>query len=378
MFKAIAAVSTLLILGVLPAAAEAAGRVNSFIYHRFNESRYPSTNISAEIFQAQLRYLTDQRLRVLTHGEIARRLSAGEPLPEQAVALSVDDAFSSFAEVAMPILRQAGLPVTLFVNTDAVGTPGYLDWKQLQALHEEGVEIGNHSATHDYLVELKTGESFAQWRERVRNDILKAQEAFEQHLGIQPTIFAYPFGEYIPELVAIVEELGFLAAFAQQSGVIHSAQNRFFLPRFPMGGPFATLDGFISKLAMEPIIVAEERPLSPLLGATNPPELQLKIEDSGVDLRLINCFVQSDNSCKAEPIADRRGWFRVTAERPLTGRRNKYTLTARGKTGGWHWYSHLWLKAVSPVVPAPKSVLDSAAQAQTDAGKAAQRVLANQ
>ena len=104
--------------------AVAAGQVNAFIYHRFDEDRYPSTNISAEIFRQQLAYLKDHQYQVLSFSEVVRRLTVGEELPEKAAALCVDDAFTSFAENGMPIVREYGYPITLFVNTDAVGTHG--------------------------------------------------------------------------------------------------------------------------------------------------------------------------------------------------------------------------------------------------------------
>ncbi len=124
----------LCLLGVLPPAETEAGRVNTFIYHRFDESRYPSTNISAEIFTAQLTYLKEQNYQVLSLGEVARRLQLGEELPEKGAALCVDEAFISFAEVATPLLSEYGFPITQFVNTDAVGSRGYLDWDQLRKL----------------------------------------------------------------------------------------------------------------------------------------------------------------------------------------------------------------------------------------------------
>ena len=321
-----------------------AGQVSSFIYHRFDEARYPSTNISATIFLQQLTVLKEQNYQVLTLAEVARRLKAGEDLPEKGAAISIDDAFVSFAEVAMPIIRKFGFPVTLFVNTDAVGSSGYLDWSQLKQLYDEGVEIGNHTATHDYLVELREGESFADWSLRVEQDIVKAKGQLEKHLGPVPPIFAYPYGEYNSELIKILAGLDFTAAFAQQSGVIHPQSPRFVLPRFPMGGPYATLAGFKDKLAMKPLLVVTEEPENPLL-ADNPPVLRLQISDPNADLRQINCFVQGGNSCQVEPIAGQPGWFQVVADNPLTGRRNKYTLTVAGKQGGWHWYSHLWLQS---------------------------------
>ena len=350
-----------------------AGQVTTFIYHRFDEPRYPSTNISSEIFAQQLAVLKEQNYQVLSLGEVAKRLAANQALPDKGVALCIDDAFSSFSEVAMPILREYGYPVTLFVNTDAVGTKGYLGWAELKRLYDEGVEIGNHTATHDYLVELKPGETFSDWKNRVEQDIEKAKDLYAKHLGPVPQIFAYPYGEYTPELLQILENMGFIAAFAQQSGVIHSHSQRFALPRFPMGGPYATLSGFKNKLAMKPLLVAEEDPLSPLI-LTNPPLLMLQITDSDADLRQINCFAQGENRCQAEPITERPGWFKVVAEKPLTGRRNKYTLTVRGKQGGWHWYSHLWLQAKAPVGVAGGAAEPLAAGAQIDGGEAVQPV----
>lgn len=364
---------------LLPVRVDAAGQVNVFIYHRFDESRYPSTNISSAVFTEQLAYLKENNYTVLSLGETARRLASGAALPEKGAALCIDDAFTSFAEVAMPLFRRYGFPVTLFVNTAAVGTPGYLDWDALKQLQQEGVEIGNHTATHAYLVERKAGEDDNAWRARIKADIAKAQQQLAEQLGVDAELFAYPYGEYSSEVVQVVKEAGFLAAFAQQSGVIHPGSDPLLLPRFPMGGPYATTKGFISKLRMKPLLVAEEMPLSPLM-IENPPLLQLRIADQEAHLRQINCFAQGDNRCRVEAVAGKDGWFRVIAQQPLSGRRNKYTLTAPGKQGGWHWYSHLWVKAENPVLSVKEKNLlgKSAAQPQVGAGEAGKPVLLDQ
>ncbi len=325
-----------------------AGQVNSFIYHRFDESRYPSTNISSAVFKQQLEYLKNQRIEVISLPEIAARLNAGRPLPQHAAALSVDDAYRSFYSVAMPLLREYRFPVTLFVNTDAVGTPGYLNWSELKALLHEGIVIGNHTASHAYLVEALPDETRDQWRERITGDILKAQDAFERHLGLRPTLFAYPYGEYSNEVEALVRELGFTAAFAQQSGVIHDRHAPFILPRFPMGGPFATLKGFVDKLHMGPLTVREQTPADPVL-RENPPVLNIRLDPPYPASGRINCFVQGDNSCRVTEISgDEDGWYRVVAEKPLSGRRNKYTLTLQSGNGDWLWFSQPWIRAEHP------------------------------
>lgn len=344
----VAAVSVLCLL--LGGQAAFAGQVNIFIYHRFDENRYPSTNISAEVFKQQLDYLQQQNYQVLALSEVVRRIETGEPLPEKAAALCADDAYLSFAEVAMPIVRQYGYPMTLFVNTDALGSRGYLSWEQVRALQAEGVEIGNHTASHPYLTEMEQGEDFSAWRLRIMADIRKAQQHFKKRLGSEPGTIAYTFGEYSSEVVALVKELGFKAAFGQQSGVVHERHDLYNLPRFPMGGPYATLQGFVDKLKMKPLIVLQQEPFSPIIRDKNPPEVLLQIDPAEVDMRRVNCFVQGENSCRVEAVAGQRGWYRVLAEQPLSGRRNKYTLTVPGKKGGWHWFSQPWLNAEFPAI----------------------------
>ena len=337
----------LILLSVICVTPVYSAQVNAFIYHRFDETRYPSTNISADIFTQQLEYLKKMKIEVVTLGDVATRLTEERQLPGHAASISIDDAFRSFYDVGMPIIRRYGLPVTLFVNTDSVGTSGYLSWEEIKELAAEGVEIGNHTASHAYLIEMQPGETFSQWQQRIKADIEQAQQQFEKKLGFKPDLFAYPYGEYSSAVVDIIQGLGFKVAFAQQSGVIYSDSNRFMLPRFPMGGPFATLDSFTSKFSMQPLQIFAESPIDPVI-QENPPVLYFQVEGDGqkIDPQRFNCFVQGENRCWVETDETQiSSGYKIVAEQPLTGRRNKYTLTLRTKQGDWLWYSHLWVNA---------------------------------
>ncbi len=335
--------ASILLLFLLGGAASA--DVNAFVYHRFGDGRYPSTNISLEAFEAQLAFLKEKGYTVLALGEVVRRLRGGEPLPERSALLTVDDGYLTFLTGAMPLLRRYGYPVTLFVSTGSVGHKGYLDWEQLRSLAAEGVEIGNHSHGHDYLLEDQPGEGEGDRLLRVRKDLLRAQELFGRELGRRPTLFAYPFGEFSPEIVTLVREIGFEGAVGQQSGVIFGGSDLFNLPRFPMGGPFATLEGFRDKVRMKALPVIEAEPASPLVGAEDPPLLRVKIAPGEADLSRLRCFVQGQEDAVVTVVPGETGSFIVKAGKPLAGRRNKYTLTAPAATGGgWYWYSHLWVK----------------------------------
>jgi peptidoglycan/xylan/chitin deacetylase (PgdA/CDA1 family) len=335
-----------LTLLLLAAGVCRAGEVSAFVYHRFGDARYPSTNISIQTFSDQLAWLKANDYRVLPLGDIVRRLRAGQPLPERCVVLTVDDAFRTFLTGAMPLLRHYGYPVTLFVSTDSVGGEDYLSWEDLRKLAREGVEIGSHTASHAYLVDRRKGETKKAWLSRVRGDILKAQEVLKKELGKAPALFAYPYGEYSPEIVEEVRDLGFAGAVGQQSGVIYQGSDLFLLPRFPMGGPYGTLRGFKEKAAMRALSLRVLSPESPIVNSKdNPPALVVKIDCPGADLSRLRCFVsgRAESAIKADPEVP--GKFLVQATQPLTGRRSKYTLTAPALHGrSWYWFSQLWIR----------------------------------
>lgn len=91
---------------LFPPVAVAADHLHVFIYHRFGDNRYPTTNISLADFSAQMRYLHDHGYQVIRAGEAVTLLREKKPLPPKAVVLTVDDAYTTFKSEAMPILRR--------------------------------------------------------------------------------------------------------------------------------------------------------------------------------------------------------------------------------------------------------------------------------
>ena len=99
------------------------------------------------------------------------------------------------------------------MNTREVGSFNYMNWDQILELHNtDHVEIGNHSHSHEYLVDESP--------ELIKNDILKSIEIFNEKLGTNSAFFSYPFGEYSLEFKNIIKDLGFSYAFGHHSGVI--------------------------------------------------------------------------------------------------------------------------------------------------------------
>ena len=78
-------------------------------------------------FAALLDRLT-KRHSIVGVDDVLQRARGGAPLPRRALLLTVDDAYTDFAEHAWPALRERGLPVVLFVPTGYPDAPDLAFW----------------------------------------------------------------------------------------------------------------------------------------------------------------------------------------------------------------------------------------------------------
>ena len=74
------------------------------MYHRFNESKYPSTNIQMDIFQKQLEIIEKEKIKFIHPRNFEKSLS--ENKKDRKILFTVDDGLLSFYENAWPILKK--------------------------------------------------------------------------------------------------------------------------------------------------------------------------------------------------------------------------------------------------------------------------------
>ncbi|HKL37810.1 MAG TPA: polysaccharide deacetylase family protein [Bacteroidales bacterium] len=327
--------------GMVTAQEKGEGNINAFIYHRFGNSKYPSTNIDMQTFRQQLEYLHNNNYQVLPLGEAVKKIRSEASLPEKMAVLTVDDGYKSFQREAAPLLEEYGYKATVFVCTDYVGRSGYLSWEDIKSLRRKGHEFGNHSHSHAHFL----NGSDPQTREKFLADLEKSEKIFKQQLGDTPDLFCYPYGEYNPGMQQILKKRGYRAATAQKSGVIHPGSDLFALPRFPMTSYYGAIKKFRSKAQMKALPVIKEEPMDPEIEGPNPPQMTLHIDASKINTNAIQCFVNGQRNCEiAQETNGSTLILKVRAQQPLETRRSKYTITAPSKSGSpWFWYSHLWV-----------------------------------
>lgn len=199
-------------------------------YHSIDSSGSP-ISVSREAFAGHVRWFASGAVRVVPLAEIVRDVADGD-----AVAITFDDGFTNFAESAMPLLRDHGLPATVFVVSDQVGgtnawggreqagipTLPLMHWDVLGTLGEAGIELGAHTRTHP---KLDTVAASA-----LSDEIEGGAGEIEQRTGRRPATFAYPYG-IAPVAAADVARRRFDVAVTTRLRVLAPDDDLALLPR---------------------------------------------------------------------------------------------------------------------------------------------------
>ena len=299
------------------------------MYHRFDEHKYPSTNIQMDIFKEQINIIENLKINFLHPKNLNEEIL--KPNKVKKILLTIDDGFQSFYDNAWPILKKKNIPFILFISTAYVGKKGYMNWEQIKEVEKSGLGIiGNHSHTHEYLVD--------QTNNQIINDINRAIKLFEKKLGHSPKYFSYPFGEYSNDFKKILKNLNFNIAFGQHSGMIDSTKNSLEFPRFPINEKYGNLDRFKFILNLLPFPYKKIYPENRYLQESeNPPELKIVFFENQKNLRNINCFSNEGNRWRDSKIKlGEENTLVINFEEKFTSERGRINCSLNDKNG-WRW-----------------------------------------
>jgi len=141
------------------------------MYHRFGEHKYPSTNIAVDIFKEHIKLIKTNQFDFFNPEDLINKFD--KPKKQKKILITIDDGFTSFYENAWPYLNENKIPFILFISTEAVGKNGYMTWEQINEVEKEKFAfIGNHSHTHEYLIEFSLDD--------FKKDINKSIEIFKK------------------------------------------------------------------------------------------------------------------------------------------------------------------------------------------------------
>jgi peptidoglycan/xylan/chitin deacetylase (PgdA/CDA1 family) len=236
-------------------------------YHRVVEDfassaqgSIPSMLISARMLEQQLDWI-GRRFRFVSLDELGARLEAGDSGLNRLAAVTFDDGYRDFYEMAFPLLMRKGIPAALFVSTGFVGTrnvhthdklysllarrpgnayrstrrmiegqsevglqqkireletaariqdedfkPFYsVTWEMLDHMQKCGITVGSHTRTH-IVIPNESGT-------RAAEELTGSRAELEKRLGAKVKHFAYPGGRFDSAAVTAVAQAGYKFAY---------------------------------------------------------------------------------------------------------------------------------------------------------------------
>jgi peptidoglycan/xylan/chitin deacetylase (PgdA/CDA1 family) len=146
------------------------------------------------------------------------------------LAVTFDDAFATVGTLGLSVLRELGVPGTVFVPTafpDSHGPllwPGLeqwpdspyagelrcLGWDELAGLADAGWEIGSHTRSHPHLTQLADAA--------LADELERSRAAVEEGLGRPCRSIAYPYGDVDARVVAAARDAGYSVAASLPKG----------------------------------------------------------------------------------------------------------------------------------------------------------------
>lgn len=232
-------------------------------YHRVVEdftqsakTSIPSMLISRRMLEQQLDWI-GRRFQFVSLDELGARLESNSGLEKRLAAVTFDDGYRDFYDLALPLLKKKGIPATVFVVTGLVGTRHLqvhdrlylllakqygatrqlieglpqaeierviarleaerpipketyrsfysLTWEMLASILRAGMSVGSHTRTHVLMT--KEDET------RKLEEAVGSRLDLERRLGIRIRHFAYPSGQFDSAAVNAVAVAGYRFAY---------------------------------------------------------------------------------------------------------------------------------------------------------------------
>jgi peptidoglycan/xylan/chitin deacetylase (PgdA/CDA1 family) len=185
-------------------------------------------NVNPNVFDAQLKTLTDAGYTFMTASELQSVIDGYEQLPPKPILITIDDGHWDLYTDILPILEKYHVRATAYIISGFLGGSDFLTSEQLQKVVQSGmVEIGAHTVHHVALA--------GKLSPVVTYEVKQSKEDLEKNYHIKITSFAYPTGSFDQQAIDAVKAAGFSNAMSTIPGIIHNHTDEFYLYRLRPG-----------------------------------------------------------------------------------------------------------------------------------------------
>jgi peptidoglycan/xylan/chitin deacetylase (PgdA/CDA1 family) len=229
--------------------SRAAGRFGILMYHRVAHRvdgvEPPTWNVTPGQFRRQLAGLLERGFRAWPLSRLIAAHRAGRDVPPRTFAVTFDDGQESVYRHAWPVLKELGVPATLFLPTawlDGDRPFPFDDWpaagssrvpleswrpmttSQCRQIAADGlVELGAHTHTH---------QDFYGRSNEFAADLATNVDVLRSSFGIREPAFAFPFGRATADMMNAVRRAGLSCGLTTATVLVDPRREPFGWGRF--------------------------------------------------------------------------------------------------------------------------------------------------
>jgi poly-beta-1,6-N-acetyl-D-glucosamine N-deacetylase PgaB len=210
--------------------------------------------------------------------DLAAAARGVRPLPDKAILITFDDGYSSLYTRVFPLLKVYRYPIvaalvgswmegrpdgTVIYGDRVVPRSDFISWAQAREMQASGlVEFASHSynlhrgvlanpqgnmvpaaITWQYDPARGSYEDDAQFRARIRADLLRARSQLAANIGRTPRTLVWPFGRYSGPALEVAKQVGFTFALTLEPEPAYTSDlfaiHRYFPSQNPSLGDLA-------------------------------------------------------------------------------------------------------------------------------------------
>ena len=178
------------------------------MYHAIGQETSPVC-VTPQQFRTDLDHLRAAGFSFVSLDRCADWLAGTSDLPRRTVAITFDDAYTSVARIAAPLLAERGIPFVVYAIAGRTGGDNrwegqwssaqpmpLMDLAQLREIVQAGGAIGSHTWSHPRLNQVDDAV--------LQREIVDAGDRLADVVGAPVQHFSYPYGDRTAREIGVV------------------------------------------------------------------------------------------------------------------------------------------------------------------------------